>query len=192
MRIFTGILILLTIAIALVACGGGPSEPATAAPEAASPAEAPVVEEPTEGALAEEPTVPTEAVEPEERPVVQPPSMDDPGVLNVELFEMDADGLPVEGWGKTLAAGARMDLNVPPGNNGFPPFVFVDFSSPGDAAFPDPTAIFGMDLNSVTQEEIDAAEADLTGYLAGVTQKMADVADSDYAPDLSALKAAIT
>ena len=270
---------------------------------------------PTPAMATPEPTQET-AVQ-EEAQVVEPPPMDDPSLLPIERFQMFVDDLPVdvdvfrEGWGKTYAAGVALDPAMPPSNHGFPPFVFVDFTSPLDEVFPDPKAIFTMDvaqgrifpvapylamyeeagrdyaqnavtglqqilaerpaalddtlltlpgfgdaqqgvrgsptyidfeggsgvgfvagygqeigpllndtlvyqfvglnddgtqyisfafpleanflhdLDSVTEEEIAAAEADLESYLAGVTEQIANAADSDFTPDLAALNAAM-
>ena len=77
---------------------------------------------------------------------VEPPPMDDPSLMPAEQFQMYVDDLPVEGWGTTIAAGAALDPAVGPSNNGFPPFVFIDFSSPGDELIPDPKVIFTMDV----------------------------------------------
>ena len=134
------LIILITMTFALVACGGGastpeaPEEPAAAEEEAVEPEspEEPEVEEPEAEAV--EPPPEEEAAE-EEAVAVQPPPMDDPSLMLPEQFQMYVDDLPVEGWGKTLAAGAALDPTEGPSNSGFPPFVFIDFSSPGDELF---------------------------------------------------------
>ena len=105
-------------------------EEADAEEEAAAPEEAPAAEEaPAVGAV-----------------VVQPPAMPDPDLLPIELFNMYVDDLPVEGWGKTYVEGMPLDPTMGPSNNGFPPAIFIDFSSPGDAMIPDPMAIYTMDV----------------------------------------------
>ena len=170
------LIILITMTFALVACGGGastpeaPEAPAAAEDEAVEPEspEEPEVEEPESEAV--EPPPEEEAAE-EEAVAVEPPPMDDPSLMPVEQFQMYVDDLPVEGWGKTIAAGAALDPAVGPSNNGFPPFVFIDFSSPGDAKFPDPAIGFTMDL---PQGRIFA----VAPYLA-----MYDEGGRDYAQD---------
>ena len=80
-----------------------------------------------------EPTAEEAPSQPTERPVVEPPTPEEAGVLPTDHFYIDATGLATS-WGHTIDQGMTLDLNYPPGNNGIPPHIVVSFGGPDEQA----------------------------------------------------------
>ena len=120
--------LLILLALIATACG---SEDPRATPEPVEEAAA-VESEPTKEPAAEpasEETSPQQT----ERPVVEPPTPEEAGILPPDQFYIDAAGLAAT-WGHTIDQGTTLDLNYPPGNNGIPPHIVVSFGGPDKRA----------------------------------------------------------
>jgi heat shock protein HslJ len=133
MKHITLIAFIITLCLILVACQGEAEPTAIPEPveEAATAAPEPTTEPTAEPAAeAVDEGVPPQ---PTDRPVVEPPTAEEAGVLPTDHFYIDATGLAAN-WGHTIDQGTTLDLNYPPGNNGIPPHNVVSFGGPDERA----------------------------------------------------------
>lgn len=129
MKHIAPLVIITALSLVLIACQGE-TEP-TAMPEPVEEA-ATALAEPTIETVAE-PTAEEAPPQPMERPVVEPATPEEAGVLPMDQFYIDVIGLAAA-WGHTIDLGKGLDLNYPPANNGIPAHIVVSFGGPGENA----------------------------------------------------------
>ena len=135
MKHIAPLFIITALSLVLIACQGE-TEP-TAIPEPVEEADT-VLAEPTIETVAE-PTAEEAPPQPTERPVVEPPTPEEAGVLPMDQFYIDVIGLAAV-WEHTIDLGKTLDLNYPPANNGIPAHIVVSFGGPNEK--PDHPEVF--------------------------------------------------